>query len=125
MSGLYDCARELFARGEIAWRAKQGSTILAKLVGEWYTPDPTQDRLLLQRFADGERLNLHDPIDGVCSADPVVFRGIPAGVKLSTVVILRDDLVPIAYVDDVAGLPVVSNGAPIQIEWHPDGIFKL
>jgi hypothetical protein len=146
MSSLYDNARNMFARGDLKWKATAGSTIRAFMVDrDGYTPSQSAHVYLSSipssarkgnlggnQLSDAPRLVLEDPIAGVCDAADITFVAIPPGTTLGYLVLFEDTgdentSSLIAVIDRAAGLPVNSNGADMDIRWSngPSKIFKL
>lgn len=145
MDRLYDHGRNLFARGELHWRAKGGSIFAAMLVDGDYQPDTATHRYLSDIPVQSRRgtnggtdrltappLTLYDPVAGVCDADDVMFTAVPSGPALPYVVIFADggadELSPlVALLDSVQGMPFVPSGGDVEIVFSngANRVFKL
>jgi hypothetical protein len=147
-TGLFDSARNSFARGEILWKATAGSVVRAFLIDadadapNLATDDFLNDILTTARKggtgggtgrADGIQLTLLDPVAGVCDASDIVFPTVTGGVQCEGILLYVDDGAAeassrlIAYIDNATGLPVTTNGADINVAWDngANKIFKL
>lgn len=135
-NALYDNGRELFARGDIHWKASGGDTIKVMLVD---TDDYTVDLAnhdYLDDVASAARvatttLALQDPTDGVCDANDALFSSV-TGDTCEALIIYKDTGTEstsplIAYIDTATGLPVTPNGGDIGVTWDngTNKIFKL
>lgn len=143
---LYDNGRNLFARGELHWRAQAGSIVCAFLVDATYIPDTAKHEYLSDipiearhgNGGSGERidaptLTLFDPKAGVCDAEDVTFSRIPTGTARLDYLVLfadagSDDSSPlIAVIESARGLPFTPHNADVEIVWSnaQNRIFKL
>jgi len=138
-SSLYDSARNLFARGEIAWKPS-GDTIRAFLVaGDKYIPKAGEHTHLddispmARKGNNGKaskssapKLTLLNPSAGVCDAKDVTFYSVPPGETYDYVVLFKDSgapktspLIAYIYID-----PVTGNGEDVMVKWD-DGVNKI
>src|SRR5262245_3206820 len=71
-------------------------------------------------------------LDAVVDGQDVVFTGIAASQNIGAIVTYRRNSGPstgwrlVTYYDDVGGgLPAVSTGASVTVQWAPPGIYQL
>jgi hypothetical protein len=140
---LYDYGRNLFARGEIHWRAGGDIVKCTLLDAEHYTFDQELHQFMnLDTVETAARvsettLTLLDPLEGACGAADAVFHAVE-GAASEMLVLWKDggghgatqsgttDPL-IAFMDIATGLPVTPDGGDILVSWDvlPTRIFKL
>jgi hypothetical protein len=132
---LYDSAREKFLSGELSWI--NDDIRVAMLVNNIYTGNDysrenhitLSDLPVSAIYKTSTPLTNKEATNGIANAAPVVFRGVPAGVSITSVVIYRQGSSAvssplIAHIDvqlDTTGLDDVS----IQWKTTDNKIFKL
>lgn len=140
---LFDNGRNEFALGNIKWKSTDGDIIKVFFVDyNVYTPNlinnkflsdiPTNARIGNNNSTsrtDAPQLILKDPNAGICDAEDIQFTGISQGKNLSGIIIFKDTgndetSILIVNLDNGVGLPTVSNGNNILIEWD-NGINKI
>lgn len=142
---LYDNARKNFAMGNIQWRPVGGDIIRFFLVDSQYQPDQANHESLLDippqlRYGrnnlwtppGGFELIVNIPAAGICDAQDITVTGINPGLNIGYIVIYREGISEaesylISAVSLGSGLPFVTDGKDIHIEWSnaPTRLFRL
>lgn len=146
MAGLYDSGRNSFATGDIKWKQSNGTTVKMLFVDNLqYTPDlqlhtnlsdiPIQSRFGVNgghEIANAIKLQLLDPVAGVCDASDIIVPGIPAQKKIGYIVLFIDKQTDsnstlIALIDIASNGSIYTNGTDVVVQWEngPSKIFKL
>lgn len=135
-SGLYDFGRQGFAEGAINWLTDD---IRCILVNSGYSLDLANHQYLMSviGFAPytAQPLTLkttNSPVGGVLDADDVTFYNVGFGESLAYIVVYLNIGSPatsrlIACMDTAVGLPVITHGGDIIIQWDngSERILKL
>lgn len=142
-SKLYSEGRKQFAMGDIKWKAIDGDIFKAFLVDEAYSPLSTSHRFISDipeslrygnngsgLIADAVQLVLHDPEDGICGANNIVFSKVVAGKVIKYLVIFKntgvDETSPLICFIESAQLTTTNGGnLAINFDTGPNKIFKL
>jgi hypothetical protein len=136
MSGWYLAGLDAFARGEVAWKATGGSTIVAVLIDlDFYTASLSADTTLadipaLARIAVSPPLVLIDPANGgVLDANDISFTGLSSPPSGETLVLVHDTFVEststlLVYIDTATGLPTPVGVPQVNVAWD-NGANKI
>ena len=108
-------------------------TIKVALVKNTYPQDLTNDEFFsaIATYVVGTPQTLASKTitNGVFDAADVTYTTVPAGSTLEGVVIYKDTGVAgtsalLAYIDNIAGFPLATNGGDITIQWD-NGAYKI
>lgn len=133
---LYDNARELFLKGQLAWHT---ADIRACLVDKTvysapnFATDTKYSDLGLSIIANSPSFASKTTAGGAAGAANITFTEVAEGDPAGALVIYAydngtpGDSILIAYLDDAVGLPITPNGGDIVVTWDsgPNKIFKL
>jgi hypothetical protein len=144
MNILYDNARKHFAMGNIRWKSTGGDTIRFFFVNTIYEFDKVNHETLAdipgiyrygrsgQTFIDGFEMIINDPIGGICDAQDITITGLQAGLQIGSIVIYKEgtsdaDSLLISSLNIGSGMPFISDGTDIHIEWNntPIRLFRI
>lgn len=125
-NGLYDFGRQGFAEAKIDWL---NDTIKCAILKTAYTPNLTSHQYLTDLGANvlstAQTLTgktTTSPVGGVLDADNPTFTAVAAGDTVGSIVLYKDTGVAgtsrlIMCIDTAAGLPVLTNGGDITVQW--------
>ncbi len=108
-------------------------TIKVALVKNTYPQDLTNDEFFsaIATYVVGTPQTLASKTitNGVFDAADVTYTTVPAGSTLEGVVIYKDTGVAgtsalLAYIDNITGFPLATNGGDITIQWD-NGAYKI
>lgn len=130
---LYPKGREGFLDGNIDWDTH---TIKALLVDADYVYNAAHDNLddvaAAGRVNTAQTLASKTVTDGVADAADVVWVSVTNATPIVAVILFKDTGVEstsrlIAYIDNLAGLPLTPNGGNVTASWDngTNKIFKL
>lgn len=120
MNQRYDRGREAFGEAEINWAKDQ---IVAYLVSNAYVPKVGKHRTvsdLSDIVAGPVALEGKTIKDGYAAAGQVVFEAVKAEAMIRAMVIAKKNAALIAYMDEVTGFPMRSNGGDVVIATPKD-----
>jgi hypothetical protein len=142
MNSLFDNARTLFASGGIRW-IPNGDSIRVFLLTDAYTPDLTNHKFLSDvpsncrkgnngngNISDAILLTLKTPTAGYCSAENIRVTAPPPGLNIDYVLFFKDSgdentSELIGFMGEGSGLPFLTNGGDIDIEWASSRLFRI
>jgi len=120
VSGIYDNARLKFATAALDWRS--ANYLLTAWKGtKDFVPADANISMITSR-GQAQQVGTSMPIvgkavdtKGVMKTNAVVIQGIPAG-NTVTFFVMALGTEPMLFVDDVLGLPYLSNGLDIVVQ---------
>lgn len=134
---LYDKGRESHLKGEISWSGDNIKVLLVHIGGGHYVVDLVNDQFLTaiasgDRFSATANLSSKTTAAGVADAADTLFATPTSGTTCGALVWYQDTGSAatsrlIAYVDDYAGLPILTSGADINLAFPNDAnkVYKL
>ena len=107
-------------------------TIKAAVVSSAYTYSATHEFLSdlgAAVIGDAKTLSGKSVTNGAFDADDVVFGAVASGANALGVVLYKDSGVAgasplIAYIDDITGFPLATNGGSITVNWD-NGLYRI
>lgn len=129
-NALYNSGKQALLRAEINL---QTATITAALVSTSYTVNLSGHANLTSISANivGTPQNLANKTTtaGVFDADDVMFPAVASGPTVRAAVLYLNTGTPststlLAYIDQITGFPLATNGGDITIQWD-NGAFKI
>ena len=125
---LYPKGAEKMLKGEVNFAT---DNIAVAIVAAAYTFSAAHEFLSSVGTLVGTKQTLATPstTGGVFDADDVSFGAVAAGSTAKALVLFKDTGNPatsplLAYLDEITGFPMSTNGASIEIEW-PAGAAKI
>ena len=129
-NALYAKGKEKILSGGINLPA---DTVKVALVSSAYAPNPTADEFLSAIAANvlntAQTLGTKSVAGGAFDASDVTFTAVAAGSTVAGVAIYKDTGVAgtsplIAWIDEITGFPLATNGGDVQIVWD-NGAYKI
>lgn len=129
-NALYRKGAEKILSGQIDLTA---DTIVARLIRNDYAQNLSSDEFLVTatKITGSSEVTLAGKAvtGGVFDAEDITFSAVPAGETSEGVVLAKwtgDEATSplIAYIDQITGFPVATNGGNVVVQWD-NGAFKI
>lgn len=122
MNGIYDVARKRLVTNQLSWLGASMKLVAWSGTKDFVPTDVTTTQITNRALAQNQgvsELMTGQAVanDGTTQSNPVVFKGIAAGKTLTFLtVIFASGNELILYLDDVEGLPYLTNGLDIVVQ---------